>query len=375
MRLSVGEGTSASCSFRVRMWAVPMACVVVFVVYQAIAALAFDSAGVGSAEARSQWDAHAYVWIAGHGYPPETTWNPDGAYFAFYPLFPALIRAGVLLTGLAPEPVAVAVSLGCATVAVGVLGRWLHGVGSAAAALAAVVALLAWPASPVFQLAYTEGLAVLLLVLSWMFVTKERDGWAVVCILALSLTRGLALPLCAAVATHLWTTGRLRPGHHPRGAVGVLAAAVVGVLLWPVLAGVLAGDVGVYWSSHVAFAPDGLPQSVLEAGLRHPEIAVLVVLFLAMTTILAVKLLPEWTPPVVRWWCAVYPVYLVVGSLVTPSIVRYLLLLFPLGLAAVPLARRRWAVAVAALVLVLGQVGAWWWVEEFVPLGGDWTYP
>jgi hypothetical protein len=132
----------------------------------------------------------------------------------------------------------------------------------------------------------------------------------------------------------------------------------------------------VYFAAHHAFARPGAPTSPAAWALQEPLIAVLLVLVLLATTVIGLTLLPNGTPPILRAWVLVYPLYLAVGSLVTPSLLRYFMLMFPAALCFTPLGRRRGvAVVLVVAALTLGVLGTGWWVPEFVPPGGDGTYP
>lgn len=352
--------------------------VVFFLAVQVYAAWVLEH--LGFPEPRLQWDARAYIGIAVNGYPTGGSPGspPEGFQsYSFHPLFPAALRVLGALPGLSPALVAPWLNLSLATVAVAVLAHWLATrVGKAAAAVG-VVALSVWPASPSFQLGYTEGAALLLLVLSWRFVDERRYLPAAVAIGLLSLTRPVAVPLAVAmgvVAVAHWRRDRDRS--ELRGLVGVVLTAAVATVAWPVYAGIHSGDPLVYFTSHAAFAKSGAPTSPLLWALQVPLIGVLLVLVLTMTMIIGTRLMPDPIPLVLRVWVVVYPIYLAVGSLITASMIRYYLLVFPAALLLVPVARHRMLGPVLLVVaLMLGVVSISWWCAAFVPPSPDGFYP
>lgn len=355
-----------------------MALTALFLTWQAFVAVLIDDLGV--AHPRLNWDGEWYLRIAEEWYPAGgAPGRPPPGFdaYAFHPLYPLLVRAAGSLPGASPEAVAPWVNLVLAVAAVALLASWTTRRLGRAAAVTTVVALTVWPSSGAFQLAYTEGLALLLLVLVWRWVDEGRHGPAAVAIVLLSLARPLAIPLAVAIAAvaglEWWRTRDLA---RLRGPAAVVVAAAVATLAWPVYAAVHSGDPGVYLAAHNAFAKPGAPTSPLTWGLEEPVIGVLVLLVLVMTTVIGTKLLPTDTPALVRAWVVVYPVYLVVGSLVTSSFLRYFMLAFPAALMFVPVVRRRAGGALfLAVAVALGILGARWWIPEMVPFVPDGTYP
>ena len=356
----------------------PLGLTAFFLGWQAFVAVLVD--GVEDPHPRLNWDGEWYLRIATDGYPTGGTAGspPEGFQaYAFHPLYPLLVRGVGSLPGLAPGTVAPWLNLALASVAVYVLAVWASARLGRTAAATLVVGLSVWPSSGAFQLAYTEGLALLLLVLVWRFVDDRRYGPAVASIVLLSLARPLAVPLAVSVAVvaavHWWRTKDVAA---VKGPAVVVVAAAVATVAWPVWAGVHSGDPGVYLAAHNAFAKPGAPTSPLAWGIEEPLVGILLVLVLTMTTVIGLRLLPATTPPLVRTWVVVYPLYLAVASLVTSSFLRYFMLAFPAALLFLPVARRR-ASGLALLVaaVALGILGATWWVPEMVPFVPDGTYP
>jgi hypothetical protein len=353
---------------------------VLFLIDQAILAIAFSRLPASGGEARLNWDAQHYLHIAEHAYPSGGSPGvpPDGyAYYAFHPLFPWIVRALSGGTGWAPESVAPWTNVLFGTLAVIALSRWLRPRVGRAGAVAAVLILVAHPASAVFQMGYSEGLALLLLVLTWWSFDSRRYGPACLAVVGLALARPLAAPVLVTLAVvAAWNWYQERSWAAVRGPFAVLATGGLGLAAWPVSAGVLSGDPGVYWAAHTAFVTNGAASSPLDAGIRVPPFGLLLLLLFACAVLVSARLMPPRTPPLLRVWCVVYPVYLVVGAIFTPALIRYSLFMFPLGLVLTPVLRRRPAgPLVFALVWAAGLVAGFWWVDTFVPVGSGYTYP
>lgn len=143
-----------------------------------------------------KWDAHWYLAVAQHGYPTSAAPLPGQAELrlAFFPLFPWLLSP---IAESGPDAILYATGIGtgfglAATVAVAYLARTvaLHRGQEAStahrSALAAAALFACFPGAVALSLAYTEGLAIVLVV-----------G----CLLALLHRRWLTAGLCAALAT------------------------------------------------------------------------------------------------------------------------------------------------------------------------------
>jgi len=330
------------------------------------------------------WDGWWYQQIATGGYPSTLPTGPGGSVernaWAFFPLYPMLVRAVTAVTGIGGEAAAVAVSVLLAGGAMLVLYRLVEvGAPRAVAArpglpLATVTLVAVYPTSPVLQLAYTESLALLLLATSLLLVVRRRYWWAMIPVVALGFTRAVTLPMALVVVVHgaIRCRGR-RTSPLPRrdlvALVGLTAVACVSGVAWPVI-----GD----W---VTKAPDGYLMTQ-EAWRVHRGVgpfdgwarlatmpwwlAVLVLGTLATLIALLASRSARRLGPELYAWSAGYVLYLVVVSDLITSLLRFLMLAFPLGAVTVGLVttppRRagRWFALVVVCSLVL-QV-AWVWV-------------
>ena len=191
------------------------------------------------------WDGQWYLRVAEDGYPDVLPVTDSGKVgenaWAFYPLFPMLARLGMSVTGLGFPTVASTIALLCGAGAAVVMGLLLRGRIGDPSAYAVVALWASFPASVTLQLAYTESLAMLLLVGYLYALTRERWVVATVIAVLVGLSRPIAVPLglvTLVVVVMRWRRRRERP-IAPRTYAAMLAALVgcgVAGLLWPVVA-------------------------------------------------------------------------------------------------------------------------------------------
>lgn len=323
----------------------------------------------------ANWDGQWYRRIAEAGYPdvPPDGSAADGWTWAFPPGYPLLVRAVMRLTGLGFEATVTVLGVVLGGAAMVLLyrllapsaGGWLAGV--------AVAATSCFVSAPLLQVAYSEGLALLLVVGVLTLVRDERYALASVLVLALGMTRIVTLPLLVVVAVHVWSRWRAGRRWRPTqlAGIGVLAAAcVVGMVLWSLVASLLEPDAtGAHRAGRQA---SGFSYGLAGFFYRANPLAVL--LLVALLVLVARVLGGTFAgrvPSEVRTWGWAYLGFLVLVVPPTPGYLRYLLLAFPLGL---PLAgpderpsRARVAlVAVALLGLLVLQA---WWVRDLYTVG------
>ncbi|MFJ9821409.1 hypothetical protein ACIRU3_40410 [Streptomyces sp. NPDC101151] len=145
------------------------------------------------------WDSRWYLHIATHGYGHLIWITPSGGVqtdWAFFPLYPGLIRALTVILPLTPGQAGLLVAWAAAAVAaygLYVLGHHLHG-RAVATALVGLWAVL--PHAVELTIAYTESLFAALAVWSLYCVLKGRWLWAG----SLAALAGLSRPTGFAVA-------------------------------------------------------------------------------------------------------------------------------------------------------------------------------
>ncbi|WP_030617338.1 membrane protein [Streptomyces fulvoviolaceus] len=156
------------------------------------------------------WDSRWYLGIAAHGYTRTLHLKPDVVFsdLAFFPLYPALIRAVTTLTPLSGSAAGLLVSWTAAAVAacgIYALAARLHG-RAVATALVLLWALL--PHSVVLSMAYTEPVLTAFAAWSLYAVLTGRWLWAGTLAALAGLARpngfAVAAAVLAAAAYEIW---------------------------------------------------------------------------------------------------------------------------------------------------------------------------
>lgn len=348
------------------------------------------------------WDASWYRTIAEDGYPADLPVGEDGRVvqnaWAFFPLFPALVRVLTTVTGApwhvaAPllalvlgtlamlvvhQVVAAAVESDAAASLTSDVRRWLP--------LATVAVLTTSATAPVLQVAYTESLALLLVAAVLWCVLRRRLLLAVPLVLSLGLTRAVALPVAVAVLAHaLGRWGAARAGREAWPVVERAQAALLGGvavasgLLWPALVGWWTGEPDAYALTQGSWRGRGevvplLPWVDVARWLFGGWGLVVLAVVLAVAVLVVVSRPLRRLGPELQGWTLGYLGYLVGVLEPGTSLVRFLLLAFPVAgvVAQLALAARHRRAALAG-VLVLGVVTQVAWVAlvwRLVPPSG-----
>ena len=128
------------------------------------------------------WDASFYRTIAEHGYP--TTLPTDGGGhvlpnpWAFLPVFPALVRAVMTVTGGSFWVAGVVVASLAGAGACVLLYRLVLAVGSSHRARWATALFTFGPTGFLLQVAYAESMVLLLLFGGLLALVRRRYGWS-----------------------------------------------------------------------------------------------------------------------------------------------------------------------------------------------------
>ncbi len=323
----------------------------------------------------ANWDGQWYRLVAAHGYPtdlPSSHGVVQQNAWAFYPLFPALVRL-VMLPGLSFGLAASVVSVACGGAAMCLLYRMLvAGTGRYTAALT-VLALCSAPAAPIFQAAYTESLAFLLvLVVLWAL---QQDRYVVLALagLAVSLTRGIAPALVVVVAWEYLRRRRAEESFPAADRRGLLLSGLVvalSALVWPIVVGVMTGDASAYWKTQKAWATvAGNDADSWLVSLPHSPGRAVVVVGGLCVLVLACLRARSW-PRVLRMWPVPYALFILAVTPATASVLRFSVLLgapwwpapeWSRRLAS-PVAR---AMLASSTVLVVGLALQWWWLRTY----------
>lgn len=372
--------------------------VVLLVVARHQAATGWTAASPGYADyAGLMWDATWYRRIAEGGYPATLPVGADGLVqqneWAFFPLYPLLVRGVMAVTGGSWAVVAPTVSLLLGAGAVLLVHRTVvRGAPRAVAArpglpLATVLLVSVFPTSVVLQVGYTEALALLLVAASLLAVVTRRYGWACLAVLALGFTRAVALPMAVVVAVHAlvrwreWrATGRRPPGRDVLGLGALALTSVVSGFAWLVVCGWVTGVPDAYLRTQEAWR--GSPTTAPFAGWAYVpqfwfgDAAPWVVLAAAAVVVGSLAAPPTWRlGRELHAWSGAYLLYLAAAVEPGSSLARFLLLAFPLGAATAGVvtrpraARWAWTGAVTLLMLVL-QVVWVWRIWRLVPPSG-----
>lgn len=283
------------------------------------------------------WDGQWYRQIVEHGYPrslPMAHGHVTQNAWAFYPGYPALVWL-VTRIGLGYGAAASVVSLVAGAAAMCVLFRLVSLRASSWTAGLTVLAVCCAPMAPVLQVAYTESLGLLLLVVALWCLERRHYGWVAAVSLALSLTRPITLPLAVAALVELVLRWRRRDDDFPmRERVGLVVAtvtSVVSVVVWPLVAAVTVGELSAYsdtqeaWRGIAGNRPDTWLLSLVHGASVARWLFVAVLLAGAVAVGVSNR---RWTNGV-RTWVGTYPAFILATTPATSSIFRYLLLVGP----------------------------------------------
>lgn len=339
------------------------------------------------------WDSDWYERIAREGYPGRVPRDAAGVAeenpWAFYPVFPLLVRAVSALTGTGWDVTASTVSLLAGLGAALVVHRLFLRLAPPATALWGVALFAFNPVAPVLQVPYAESLHLVLLASSLLLVARGRHLAAAPVVLVMCLARPAGVPFAAALGV-TWlvrTVRRYRAGELRRAADaldGLLGLAVfsgAAALAWPAIAWWATGEPTAYTDTETAWRGEPLrpvaPWFGTGVELFGPVagFAAPFALVAAGTVLLRTRPVRRHLDLLARTWVACYAVYLLLFLHPQTSTFRLLLPMFPLALAlagASDSRAYRTACLVAGAVLQLVWVG-WLWHWKQLPGGGD--YP
>lgn len=339
----------------------------------------------GYLTAATRWDGQWYWEIAAHGYPSELPRDASGNVkqnpWAFFPLYPYLVRGVMFVTRLDFPLASVTVSLVAGAVAMLMLYRLVARRHGRLGGLLAVLAMSTFICAPVMQISYTEGLALALVLTVITCVTQQRFWWAAVALLLLALTRGVAVafaPTLVVYAFLLWRRGTLsRQLVLPLGLLAAWAG-LVGVA-WPAIVGLATDDSRAYLLTQQAWNPELTSTPIARFLGRNSDVPGGIVTAIVIAALWAILLLWLFTleqqEPLLRAWAIAYIVYVLAVVDWNWSAVRYYLLAFPvfwpLVRTGAPADRSRQRVIVAAAFALIGLVAQWWWIRYCLIVSRD----
>jgi hypothetical protein len=340
----------------------------------------------------TNWDGQWYERIAVDGYEPAEAGPPTeyGASkaSAFLPLFPMLVRGVMATTGLSFPLAAALFNLVLGGAAMVLLFRIVEARLGRFGAASTVALLCSFISAPLFQAAYSESLALLLLLGVLALMERRRYMWCSSLVVLLALTRLVTAPIAAVAVAHWWAIARTQDGWGLRWRLGagpalVALTAVIGVPLWSTISSHLSGGHGLGSSrgsvSSLSERSIGwFSAAWYEAG--WPGLLMIAVLAIALVRVPMLPPSRGWGTEMRSWFWA-YPLYLLLAVPIHAGIFRYLLLAFPMFLLPVGtpvpgdgLQKYR-ALGVGVLVMV-GVVSQWWWVNNaFAFFPDHWGIP
>jgi hypothetical protein len=334
------------------------------------------------------WDSEWYGRIVQNGYPSSLPRWPSGAVkenaWAFYPVYPLLVRELSGLSGLPWQAWAQLVAMVAGFAAAVVLYRLFRLRADHGTALWGVAFVAFFPISAILQIPYAESLGLLFLGWALLWVVERKYLRAIPVVAAMALTRPVGVPFALMLAALFVVRAARRRGQRPTpGELARLAVlAVVGgasAFAWPAVAWAVTGVPDAYTATEavwrggdlVPFAPwfetgQYLFGPVL--GMIAPFVLV-VLAALYLTSAHVRRIGTE-----MQLWCAAYVAYLLAVLHPQTSTFRMMLPLFPLALAAAGLSRSRafrWTTLAMFVLLQIVWV-VWLWTWSPLPGGGDW---
>ena len=342
----------------------------------------------------SMWDGRWYNIIAEVGYPTQLPVTEDGHIaenaWAFMPVYPALVRGVMVLTGLPWNIAAIIITVVCAYVATLVFYKLLTRFVPAQQALFAVLLFSVAPVSPLFQLAYAESMQLMLIVIALYLLVRRKYAWMIPVVLVLSVTRPGSLAIALTLVLH-WIYRAVQKARFPlKEKVLVAAVALIAAfsgVVWLFIAGAVTGMPTAYLETELAwrsayigyqelvpFTPWIFAAQWWTTNFGYPEgagyvlLATLVIGFVIFLFTPAMKRLGV----DIRFWLISYALYLLAVFFPQSSTFRLLAPLFPaLGAVAAPKSKvYRVTMTVLFIALQWGWLLICWRID-----GYDWSPP
>ncbi|MER6025373.1 hypothetical protein [Streptomyces sp. NPDC001851] len=322
------------------------------------------------------WDGWWYQQIALHGYDPKLVHVPgatglitlEGNSAAFFPLYPALMRLVMAVTGLGSYGAGLLVSVLASFAAALGIHAVAERFGGRRAGLAAAGLWAVWPGSGVEWAVYSDSLYVALA--AWTCHAVMTRRWLTAGVLCFAA--GLNRPTAAALVAGLGVAALLALRREEEGPRPLLAAALAplglfGYLLW---AGNRMGDLTGYfklqsgaWAHSFDYGEQTLdvltsvPVGRFDYLFAYPFADVIAVGVILLACAL-LPLLVRLRPPAVLVVYTVLTLALVLGSQqIVANISRYLLPCFPLFLP-LAVAMRRLSLPVQCTLLGIAALAS-----------------
>lgn len=331
----------------------------------------------------TNWDGQWYLKIATHGYPSTIPRDPTGHAlqnpWGFYPLYPFVVGGTMRVSGLAFPVVAPILSFLFGGAAMIVMFRLINQTAGRLAASATVILTCTYMAAPVLQIAYAEGLALLLVCTALLLVRNRRYGWLIPVLMLLALTRAVTLAFVPVLIVHAvsrYRGRRAEPFEPPDRwrVAGLTCLTIAFAGLWPAIAAVTTGDPEAYTRTMSSWGTTGglriltqFPAFAWSHG--GVGLAALLGILALLATIVLRPGARAWGPEV-RAWAGAYPLYLLLATAPGTSNIRHLLLAFPLLWpfpdSVTSRSDRRLRVAMVAVLAICGLLSQWVWISQFL---------
>jgi hypothetical protein len=336
------------------------------------------------------WDSQWYQRIFDSGYPSVLPLTASGTVdsnnWAFYPLFPFLVKGISIVTGLGWTVLAPIVALLAGWGAALVILKLFRQFASAGTALWGVAFFATFPTSAILQVPYAESLSTLLLAASLYLLVRRRYLTALPVVVFMCFSRPAGVPFVAVVVLHLvlrWWHRDREPFPHGERVAGVALTLVsaAAAFAWPAIAWLVTGDRNAYTDTEMAWRGGGSLQLFKPWFSAADDLVgrfwgpLLPVLLLALAFLYLNSRAVRKIGTDLRLWCALYFLYLFAVLYPQTSTFRMLLPLFPLALATAFVSKSRayrWTVVVMFVLLQIVWV-TWLWRWTELPGGGD--YP
>lgn len=314
----------------------------------------------------SSWDVQWYERVAMQGYPSELPIDENGDVtqntWAFFPVFPTIVRGVMLVTGLEFPVAGMIVAIVFGALATLALHRMLLQHFPQQQAVWGAVFFAFGPLAFLFQVAYAESMFLFFMFCALAALVSRHYLVMIPFALAASFTRPGALALAAALGLQgIVRLARRQPILKSEwltvGTAIVLITAAA--LFWPVLAAQVTGDPSAYFDTELGWWRDYIGRvvfipftpSFLFYGLIFGWLGVVcVVVVLAAVTFWLTRPSTRRLGVDIWTYSVMYMAYLLAVFLPTQSLIRMLLPLSPLlghpGLSATR-RRRGWTMAVS----------------------------
>lgn len=287
----------------------------------------------------SNWDGQWFRSIAENGYPTSLP-RVDGEIvqneWAFSGGYPLTVRAVMSICRIEFPSAATMVSMTCAALAVVLIFSIIRERMDASAAATLVALLSFFPSSPILQVGYSEGMALLLVVLALRALDRRTYGRFLIWAALLAVTRPLMLPL-ALVSGTVWILRWLGRDDTPfpqrerwiaaaaTGACACLAGA------WPAIVAVGTGNPTGFTDTIASWpgnqATGGLLVNWVTLAFAYPVPIGAFVLMIAIIVGWTVTRRPTRVLPTsLLLWAPMYLAYMLLATRPNAGFVRYLLL-------------------------------------------------